>query len=198
MFLHMETAKKPAKTSKRGLKEGLFTNEQYAKYLTLSPEQREVFRSERKAELTARLANVKRRKLTDQEKAERKRQREAKKKEEGGEKKSEQLEGLLLEDQQVIAGLLEKHQVRPLENLILATKSRSVSAKDKLAINKFLLPYIHSKKPELKAIDMQANMKMNVTVNVTSFAGVDAEDVTPDRVIVDESEYDEFEEFDQD
>lgn len=102
--------------------------------------------------------------------------------------------GLFHEEQLRIRELLAKYKVDPLEGLLRDLNSPRVPAKEKIAIRKFLLPYVVSKKPELKAMDIQQDIKMNVSVTVKSFSKASAEDlfnVTPTRT-VDPSDYDEF------
>jgi hypothetical protein len=87
-----------------------------------------------------------------------------------------------------LAALLTKHNVDPLEELIIMTKSSKMNAKEKKEIYKFLVPF---QTPTLKAIDMQQDIKMNVSVTTQSFADATMHDLKQAEP-VDESDYDEF------
>ena len=104
------------------------------------------------------------------------------------------LAGMAQDDQIRVMSLMKKHQVDPLEGLLLELKDPDLKPQERIAILKFLVPYTLSKKPELKALDVQQDMKMSVTVNVQSFRDMtkaEALDVSAENIVGDD-EYDEF------
>lgn len=100
--------------------------------------------------------------------------------------------GMFQNDQARIVALMEKHKIDPLEGLMIDLNNRTISTKDKIAIRKFLVPYMVSKKPELKALDVQQDIKMNVSVKIQSYRDASKEDFMVNVTQVDDSEYDEF------
>jgi len=94
------------------------------------------------------------------------------------------------EMQSDIQAALAEHEIDPLVELLKqCKKSGKLVMKDKVAIYKFLMPYIHAQK---KSIDIQADLKMNVSVTMQSFAGASKQILDAELIEVDESEYTEF------
>ena len=87
-----------------------------------------------------------------------------------------------------LAAMLKKHDLDPLEELIIYAKNAKTPRKEKKEIYKFLTPYVT---PTLKSVDLQADHRMNVTVQMQSFGGATQRDVRTAEM-VDESEYDDF------
>lgn len=87
-----------------------------------------------------------------------------------------------------IAGLLESHDLDPIEELIIYCKRPATPQKEKIQLYKFLLPYLT---PTLKAVDIQQDLKMNVSVELQSFDGARLSDMKTAEP-VDEGDYEEF------
>ena len=100
--------------------------------------------------------------------------------------------GMIQEEQARILAMMEKHGVDPLDGLLRDLNNSKVSAKEKIAIRKFLLPYVASKRPELKAVDVQQDVKMNVSISINSFRGMNVADTVKTVELVPETEYLEF------
>jgi len=87
---------------------------------------------------------------------------------------------------------ITKHGVDPLEELFLMlkkTRKGRLDTKDRLALLKFMVPYIT---PQLKAVDIQQETKMTVSVNVQSFKGASQGDLRDLEGEVASSEYEDF------
>jgi hypothetical protein len=87
---------------------------------------------------------------------------------------------------------ITKHGVDPLEELFLMlkkTRKGKLDTKDRLALLKFMVPYIT---PQLKAVDIQQETKMTVSVNVQSFKGASQADLRDLDGEVASSEYEDF------
>jgi hypothetical protein len=110
--------------------------------------------------------------------------------------RTKSLTQLAQEDQLRVRTLMNKHKVDPLEGLLVELSNPELKVQDRLAIYKFLVPYTTTKKPELKAIDVQQDVRMSVSVNITSFKNTVAQDIIDAEVLgddlVDEGVYDEF------
>jgi hypothetical protein len=87
-----------------------------------------------------------------------------------------------------VQAMMEKHDLDPIEELIIHCKSSSVPKKEKVQIYKFLVPYLT---PTLKAVDVQQDLKMNVSVNLQSFDGARISDMKTAEPVAEE-EYEEF------
>lgn len=89
--------------------------------------------------------------------------------------------------------LMERYGYDPLEALIKARTAKGkgrMSAKDAMALDRFLVPYVT---PTLKSVDLQQDLKMSVNVSVTSFRDATALDVAvPAMRRVSAAEYEEF------
>jgi len=94
--------------------------------------------------------------------------------------------------------LMEEFDIEPVKELMKMIKRRGkggLVAKDRAQMLKFLVPYTT---PQLKAIDIQQETKMTVSVNITSFRGASQEMLQAESVQMDESEYADFDESEED
>jgi hypothetical protein len=87
-----------------------------------------------------------------------------------------------------LAGMLKKHNLDPIEELIIHCKNQRTPQKEKVQLYKFLVPYMT---PTLKAVDMQQDLKMNVSVQLQSFDGARISDMKLADPVPEE-EYEEF------
>ena len=139
-------------------------------YKAMSPSQRKTYRNNRKKEMLARF-KTKEKKVEAKAEADKPRS-------------VAQLQG-------DIQKALNDHSIDPLVELLKqCKKGGKLPAKEKVAIYKFLMPYIHAQK---KSIDIQADMKMNVSVTMQSFADASQKALNAEIVNLDEDEYKEFE-----
>jgi len=91
--------------------------------------------------------------------------------------------------------LCKKHDYSPLEELIISAKTGDIKPQEKISIDKYLG---NKMVPDVKAVDIQADMNMNVRVVLQSFADATTEAMKQahrvvDQVLTDE-DYAEFEE----
>lgn len=98
---------------------------------------------------------------------------------------------LLHEEQLKIKELLEKYGVDPIEGLLQDLQNPKLAVKEKIAIRKFLVPYVVSKKPDIKSVDIQQDLRMSVNVTVQSFRAASQDAMMPVN-LVDEDDYNEF------
>ena len=89
-----------------------------------------------------------------------------------------------------LAKMLKKHDVDPINELLLYAADNATKKTESIAIYKFLVPYLT---PTLKAVDVQADMKMNVAVTLQSFAGANQLKLAEEAHLLEDDEYDEFE-----
>lgn len=73
----------------------------------------------------------------------------------------------LAETRGMVEELCKKHEYSPLEELILTAKKKRLKPNEKISIDKYLASKMV---PDLKAVDIQADMNMNVNVSIQSFA----------------------------
>jgi hypothetical protein len=88
--------------------------------------------------------------------------------------------------------MIATHGLDPLEELFVLLKKKgkgALPAKEKVALYRFLVPYIT---PQLKAVDIQQETKMTVSVQVQSFKGASQESLRDRESEQKDSEYDEF------
>ena len=86
--------------------------------------------------------------------------------------------------------MLKKHNFDPVEELLLYAMDENTKHTDKISVCKFLVPYIT---PTLKSVDIQQDLKMNVSVTLQSFQGANQMKMVQEAKLLDESEYEEFE-----
>lgn len=95
--------------------------------------------------------------------------------------------------------LCKKHDYSPLEELVLAAKKGKLKPAERISINKYLG---NKMVPDVKAVDIQADMNMNVRVTLQSFADASVAAMKEAHKVVDEvltdDDYAEFEEIDSD
>lgn len=88
--------------------------------------------------------------------------------------------------------MIDRHGVDPLEEIFLMLKKKGkgrLNDDKKAQLCKFLVPYVT---PTLKAVDIQQETKMNVTVSVQSFKGASQEELRNRHNEVAKSEYEGF------
>lgn len=94
--------------------------------------------------------------------------------------------------------LMAEYDVDPVRELLRVIKRKGrggLPLKERVTLLKFLVPYTT---PTLKAVDIQQETKMTMTVNVQSFKGASKDDLDDGIVDVDPSEYADFDEPDED
>jgi len=91
-----------------------------------------------------------------------------------------------------LAALMKEFGYNPLRELFQVLTSGDLPPKEAVALNKFLVPYIT---PTLKAIDVQQETKMNVSVSINSYRGANMDDMKAAVKVHSASEYAEFAEI---
>ena len=94
-----------------------------------------------------------------------------------------------------VMAALKEHDYSPLNEMIMAAKSGDLKPNEKLSIDKYLADKLY---PSLKAIDMQADMNMNVSVTVQSFADATINDMKKVHNQVIDLKDEDYEEFEDD
>lgn len=94
-----------------------------------------------------------------------------------------------------VEAVLKKHDYNPLEEMVTSAKAGKLKPNEKLSVDKYLSDKLY---PSLKAIDMQADMNMNVTVTIQSFKDATEAQIQQAHEVIelDDADYEEFEQTD--